>query len=324
MPTAETVETNLAGVRALLPPPRAFDPSKASDVDLARYGLPPRPDPLKSPQVFASWKRWVEASTYRIVPQLKQTEVYHGPAKHLSIGKPIAAGPTPATSSNWSGFVITDPANIFNQVGGYVQGTFVVPKGLTCVVAADYHSSNWVGIDGLGTSDVFQLGTSTDVNCYAGAEAHYAWIEWYPSPSSMVTNLTVEAGDIVTVSAAATPAQNRFEVNYANWSTRQSMDLLMTPPPGTHLVGNCIEWIVERPDIDGATSNLTPFFLNSWTAMDGFFQQGNALLHYRPSAPPTGVSYLLTMTSGTTKLASVTLYPGQFDDSGLFQSFPNK
>jgi Peptidase A4 family len=317
----ETVETNIPGVRAFSAPPHDFDALRASDTELARYGLPPRPDRQTSPVAFASWERWVTASQYRIVPKLKATNVHYGPAKNLSVGKIALSGPTPATSSNWSGFVISDASNIFNLIGGYVQGTFVVPKGLSCVIPTYYDSANWVGVDGWGSDDVFQLGTSTNVDCVHGSEQHYAWIEWYPAPSMIVTNFPVDAGDIITVAAAVTTAQNRYEFHFMNWSTRQSLYMLMTPPSGTQLVGNSIEWVVERPTINGVLSNLTPFFLNSWTGLDGFFQPNTAsTLHYRPSVPATGTSLMVTMTDGTNNFSVPSIYPGPYDDSAWFQS----
>ena len=75
--------------------------------------------------------------------------------------------------------------------------------------------------------------------------------------------------------------------------------------------------------MNGAITNLTPFYLNMWTAMDGFFGSGSASLHYRPSSAPSGTSYIVTMTDGAQNLSMPSLYPGQFDDMGLFQSMLN-
>ncbi len=45
------------GLRICPPPPAGFDPFAASSVDLARHGLPLRPDPQTQPDLAALWER---------------------------------------------------------------------------------------------------------------------------------------------------------------------------------------------------------------------------------------------------------------------------
>jgi hypothetical protein len=45
------------GLRICPPPPKGFDPFTASKVDLARHGLPLRPDPQTQPDLAALWDR---------------------------------------------------------------------------------------------------------------------------------------------------------------------------------------------------------------------------------------------------------------------------
>lgn len=45
------------GLRICPPPPKGFDPFAASKVELARYGLPSRPDPQAQPDLAALWDR---------------------------------------------------------------------------------------------------------------------------------------------------------------------------------------------------------------------------------------------------------------------------
>jgi hypothetical protein len=52
---AHAVRSNLEGVYALPPPPEGFNPLTASNTTLRRYGIPPRPDPKRSPQGLQAW-----------------------------------------------------------------------------------------------------------------------------------------------------------------------------------------------------------------------------------------------------------------------------
>jgi hypothetical protein len=55
MPGQET--SGGTGLRICPPPPAGFDPFAASKVDLARHGLPVRPDPQTQPDLAALWDR---------------------------------------------------------------------------------------------------------------------------------------------------------------------------------------------------------------------------------------------------------------------------
>ena len=48
---------NMKGVRVFPPPPKGFDALAASKTDLARHGIPPRPDPRTQPGPAALWEQ---------------------------------------------------------------------------------------------------------------------------------------------------------------------------------------------------------------------------------------------------------------------------
>jgi hypothetical protein len=48
---------DIKGVRVFPPPPKGFDALAASKTDLARHGLPPRPDPRTQPGPAALWEK---------------------------------------------------------------------------------------------------------------------------------------------------------------------------------------------------------------------------------------------------------------------------
>ena len=48
---------NMKGVRVFPPPPKGFDALAASKTELARHGIPQRPDPRTQPGLAALWEQ---------------------------------------------------------------------------------------------------------------------------------------------------------------------------------------------------------------------------------------------------------------------------
>jgi hypothetical protein len=304
------IETEIPGVAAFAVPPASFNPLSASDAELDRYGFPPRPNRDLGADVLAQWQRRVMSQT-RIVPQLKQTNTFHATVRNLKQIK-ATGGTVEANSENWSGYAIVDASNPFAKPGSQVEARYVVPKPASgCASGSEtYSSANWVGIDGAFSNDVLQAGTETDLDCAAGA-SYYAWIEWFPNSEIRVTNLVISPGDLISVSAFIASDASRH-LSIENLTTRKSVALAMTPPRGTELVGNSIEWIVERPTINNAAlSKLTNYLLNPWTDIGGLTSPGqpSGPVTYLPNgAPKSATIYRLWMSDGTNQLSGVQLF----------------
>jgi hypothetical protein len=304
-------ESGIAGVSVFGRPPPVFNPLTASNVELDEYGFPPRPDRNLGEEARKRWEQRVMSQT-RIVPELAQTNVFHGPVKGI---KPVktGSGTIDATSSNWSGYAITDPTNPFVKPGSQVEAQFVVPKpasGCTDGSTETYSSANWVGIDGALSNDVFQAGTETDLDCRSGP-SYYAWIEWFPKSEIKVRNLAVAPGDLISLSAFIASDGSKH-LSIENLTTRKSVALAMKPPPGTELVGNSVEWIVERPTLNNvALSKLTNYLLNPWTNISAvtFPKLGEPPVAYLPdSAPASATTYHLRMSDGSNEISGVQLF----------------
>jgi hypothetical protein len=261
-------------------------------------------------------------SQTRIVPQLQQTNTFHAPARSLKQIK-TAGGTVEANSENWSGYAIVDPNNPFAKPGSQIEAQYVVPKPASgCESGTEkYSSANWVGIDGAFSNDVLQAGTETDLDCAAGA-SYYAWIEWFPNSEIRVTNLVVSPGDLISDSVfIAADASKHLSIE--NLTTRKSVALAMTPPHGTELVGNSIEWIVERPTINNAAlSKLTNYLLNPETDIGGVTlpRAGTPVPYLPNAAPASSTIYRLWMSDGTNQLSGVQLFTA---DSALSKAAPS-
>jgi len=256
--------SNIPGVTTSAAPPQAFDAVNASDAALAAYGFPPRPDAARNPAGYARWAAVVGSHAQRLVPELQQTIIAHGPRRPASLG--TIAGAT-ATSTNWSGYAATGSAKIFGATSfDTVAADFVVPavSARVCDPNGDNweYSSAWVGIDGYASPDVLQAGVEADADlpCSGGGlQTYYSpWYEWYPNYETRITNLGAAPGQsfYIHVWATSATAGNAY---LQNVSANQSVSLSLTAPTGTMLRGESAEWIMESPTVGGSLATL-PFY----------------------------------------------------------------
>jgi hypothetical protein len=304
------IATNIAGISAFAVPPANFNPLTATAAELEQYGFPPRPSRLLGADALARWQRRVRDQT-RIVPELVETNTFHGPARTIKQAR-TKPSVIEGTSENWSGVAIVDKTNPFSKPTMQVEARFVVPKPVSgCKSGTErYSSANWVGIDGAFSNDVLQAGTETDLNCASGA-TYYAWIEWYPNSEVKVSNLPVSGGDLMSISVFIASDGGKH-LSVENLTAQKSVSLAMQPPPGTKLIGNSIEWIVERPTIDNKVlSELTDFLLNPWSDVGAVVLPGgkrDPMIYLPNAAPASATIYHLSMSDGKHELGGVQLF----------------
>ena len=122
---------NLPGATTIDAPPEGFDPTNASDVELAYHGFPPHPDRSTEPERFAHWARAMKASKTRIVPILQQTDNFHGSIRRIkaaNAGNDLSApgavvNDAPVGSHNWTGYASPSGTSTFY----YVVSDMIVP-----------------------------------------------------------------------------------------------------------------------------------------------------------------------------------------------------
>jgi hypothetical protein len=165
---------------------------------------------------------------------------------------------------SWSG------ARVFAPTGSsyrWLVGQWMVPNVSAPTENQDYYSAIWLGIDGDGTvsTDVCQIGVNCDVSRTGSSSSRsiYPWYEWFngTDPGEVQFGpVQVNAGDLVsavvcTAGAGATEATLFF----ANWTSGGATSFVIEAPSGTTLVGNCAEWVVERPLVSGVESMLADY-----------------------------------------------------------------
>jgi hypothetical protein len=248
-------------VRGFGPLPEDFDPVTASTRQLAAYRLPRRPDAEQEPELRELWERTMGRTRIWVTPELEHhPNVSHGPARRPDGRRHGAKLETPgvsnATSGNWSGAMTFSPRDKpYRFVGG--QWTVPSPNATT---AGSFWASQWVGIDGWGSSDVLQAGTETQITqiSFLRATQVYTWWEWFPAGEVRIGNLPVSPGDVMYCLICA-DANDHATVTFSNQSQGVGTRFDITPPSGTTLTGNVAEWIVERPNVNGGVADLTDY-----------------------------------------------------------------
>lgn len=107
--------------------------------------------------------------------------------------------------------------------------------------ATNQYSSFWVGIDGYSSNTVEQTGTDSD--CQSGKPTYYAWYEFYPQPSFIISSLTIRPGDTIFADVKYTSG-NSFTIVIKDLTTGKSFST-------SHKVSSAqrtsAEWIAEAP-----------------------------------------------------------------------------
>lgn len=114
-------------------------------------------------------------------------------ATALVLAAPGLAHAQVATSS-WAGYAASSTTYTS------VTASWIQPK-LTCSANTATDTAFWVGLDGLSSTTVEQIGTEAD--CVSGTPHYYAWYELYPQNPVTLTN-TVSPGDSITATVSAT------------------------------------------------------------------------------------------------------------------------
>jgi Peptidase A4 family len=120
---------------------------------------------------------------------------YPGPA---SAARP---GRTVIHSLNWAGYAANRAGVSFRSV----SAALLVPY-LDCSSSPASYSSHWVGLDGLGSASVEQVGIEAD--CSGSTAQYYAWYEMYPKPVSVV--FQAAAGNAVQASVTYKRSARKF------------------------------------------------------------------------------------------------------------------
>jgi hypothetical protein len=220
-------------------PVTGFNPVTASDIDLARYGYPRRPDPVTEPGLRRLWDRAFTAKHTFVTAVLVEDKIWHT----LPHGAPKKPGF--GLAGNWAGGVVEvaslklSPPQPANMVFAEWTVPTIQPKPAE---SGSQTVGFWVGLGGWGTSQVLQAGTAATIS---GSSVNYwAWTEWYPA-GYVVSNLAIKPGDVVSVLVCA-PETDHGYVSMMNHRTGIAISAGVADPTGTNPYdGSSVEWVIE-------------------------------------------------------------------------------
>jgi peptidase A4-like protein/Big-like domain-containing protein len=181
------------------------------------------------------------ASIIALILLLQPALVLAAPSPVAQLIHPPLIRYASSQSTNWSGYAVTGAAGSVSEV----TGSWVVPSVAGTCTSTDQYSSFWVGIDGFSSPTVEQTGTDSD--CQGGSPTYYAWYEFYPSPSFIISGITVHPAD--KMGALVKYAGGSFTVIIKDFTGGQTFTTSTTVPSAQR---SSAEWIAEAPsDIFG-------------------------------------------------------------------------
>lgn len=199
---------------------------------------------------------------------------------------------TPTTSSytseNWSGYMMASAAAKYISM----SGSWIVPKA-TGVGGETTADAAWIGIGGVSTGDLIQVGTQDTVSAN-GTETSSAFYELLPHPSKTISSMAVAPGDTVEASLAET-ATNEWRVTIADTTNGRSF----TTDVAYDSQLSSAEWIEEDPSYSASRlvplDNFSPITFTDATAIEN----GNTVNLASGNAEP-----ITLITSPNTVVAS--------------------
>jgi hypothetical protein len=271
--------------------PENFEPDFATDAELLEYGYPQRPD-VNDAEALALWERAVH--TTRVPTDLvERPGVYHRPVQQLQTSNATS------TSGNWSAVIVDGKSADFDSIVGY----WAVPNVASQVAkTANGYSSMWVGLDGDGTSDLIQDGTSSQ---WVGGKAVYnAWVEVLPAAETLVSGLTVNPGDAIYATTEYKVVNGKAEAYFymTNFNTVKSISVTIAFPTTLKYTGQSAEWVVERTEVNGSFENPLPNYGIAFMDVAYAVRTGSSTAYPANETPSSvGTTYDVNMYDTPTK-----------------------
>jgi hypothetical protein len=267
--SAANVPTNIATIHTYPEAPRSFNPLTASDVELATYGFPQRPDKQADPNHYAIWERAMQAAKIRWNGELKPA--HNGGRATLPAGAP----PSPQAQDAQQPLAATQRFNMaaagvvlnngratwsnsysFNDIWSEISVPVVqLPFDNTTGCTDNYyHSWSLVGIDGYVVFSpvtgypLFEPGESTGVEqavyCWTGQTYYQAVFGW---DSAFNAAFSLNPGDIFYTEIHAFGGCNAGSAFIEDLTTLTYNSYTIANPCLPAQTGRYANWIVWRP-----------------------------------------------------------------------------
>jgi hypothetical protein len=268
--SAANVPTNIKEVYTYPDAPKGFNPLTASDVELASYGFPQRPDKHADPDHYRLWERAMIAAKIHWHGELKplhtggQEMVPAGNRSAESLEQAVEQPQTgPKQISRWdtSGVILDNRTTkwsgtkSYNDIWSVITVPLVqLPFGSACS-QPEYNSVSLVGIDGQfvssGGPTVFVPGESAaaweQVVCGSGS-FYYATIGW---GENFNVTFTMNQGDLFYTELHAFGGCNNGSAFVEDLTTLTYGTYTIDNPCSFQQIGRFANWNVWRPCCNG-------------------------------------------------------------------------
>ena len=174
-----------------------------------------------------------------------------GQSPHV-LGHAAGAGTQDSlASTNWAGYIAS--GTTFTGVGG----TWTVPSIVPSQPAK--YAAQWVGIDGVLSSDLIQTGTGESTS--GGTTSYDAWFELLPA-NEVEINAPVAPGDVMAATVTES-SPGSWVISIEN----QTQSWLYTNTFSYSIAAQTAEWIEEAPTVNGSQSTLADFGSTAFSSL---------------------------------------------------------
>jgi hypothetical protein len=341
--SAANVPTNIPGIYAYAAPPKGFNPVAATDVELATYGFPPRPDKQAEPDEYAVWEQAMKRAKIRWTGQLKLLP--SGGQRKIPAGSPLlveavqsqTTGLKQQNNVTASGVVLTNSQKTWNSKTSFdlIYTVVTVPTvqwaiNAPCIGGGTNGSEySFAGIDGSispGPADGYPLfepglvgGVYENIACNDEGSNYDAFVGYWPVLNA--APFSVNPGDVVYAAVSVQgPCNGTVFVSDETTSVSASYGIGVG---ACNFIGQNAEWTVTRaccvppgsgPDGEWDLPNTTHISFDSGAA-----QKGDGALFY-PGSQSTS-TMILTMMNDSDSQAIETVSQGSGGYQGLHSLF---
>jgi hypothetical protein len=177
-------------------------------------------------------------------------------------------------STDWSGFVT------YGDHFRYVSATYSLPS-VNCTISPDgSEDSQWVGLDGYGSTTVELIGTYAQ--CSGGTPNYYVYYDMYPDQSVQLTG--VNPGDSITLSVFYNSSDKEWSLTLHDNTTEAPPVAVTLPCPTNFTCENAsAEVLSEGPSGDSSDTGLANYGTVGFTQIgitDTSGHHGNFLSRY--------------------------------------------
>jgi len=269
--SAANVPTNLANIHTYADPPKGFNPVTATDIELATYGFPQRPDKQADPGHYAMWERAMTAAKIRWHGDLKPATssgrgmmIPAGSSHAQPVGQAQVqpqTGPIQLSNISGSGVVLDNGVKKWNNKTSFndIWTEISVPvaqlpfDNTTGCTAPDYFSLSLAGIDGevFGGPPFFlpqeNAGVLSSVDC-SNSAVYWAYVGWEDGWNKV---FQVNPGDVFYTELHAFGGCNDGSAFVEDLTTLTYNSYTISNPCNLSQIGRFANWIVWRPCCDG-------------------------------------------------------------------------